>query len=113
MKESFTKPEPISAEEFDRRVDAGEDVSAYLRFSKPVRPGLEPQRIRPELPLALVQQIEREAEIRRVHRDELITAWLYAKLLTDASFPVVKNPAIQDLLEGVDRARDQRRPRAS
>jgi len=113
MKESFTKPEPISAEEFDRRVDAGEDVSAYLDFSRRTRPGLEPQRICSELPLALVQQIEREAEIRGVHRDELITAWLYAKLLTDASFPVAKNAAIQDLLEGVDRARDQRRPGAS
>ncbi|TAE89928.1 MAG: CopG family transcriptional regulator, partial [Verrucomicrobia bacterium] len=35
------KKDPITAEELERRFDAGEDISAYLDWSKAKRPGLE------------------------------------------------------------------------
>ena len=41
MSESTIKTKTISAEEFDRRFDAGEDISEYVDWSKARRPGLE------------------------------------------------------------------------
>ncbi len=40
MKKSKTT---MTAEEFDRRFDRGEDISAFLDWSKAHRPGLEPR----------------------------------------------------------------------
>lgn len=34
-------PKPISAEEFDRRFDAGEDMGGYIDWSSERRPGQE------------------------------------------------------------------------
>jgi hypothetical protein len=39
------QPIKISAEEFDRRFDEGEDITPFLDLSSARRPGREPQRV--------------------------------------------------------------------
>jgi hypothetical protein len=79
MSETSIKPKTITAEEFDRKVDAGEDVLEYLDLSKVTRPGHELLKVQLELPFDLLQKIEREAAKRGMTREALMTVWLGEK----------------------------------
>jgi hypothetical protein len=71
---------PISAEEFDRKFDAGEDISEYVDWSKARRPNLEPHRFNVEVPAHFIQKLDRAARIRGVTRQALVKMWLYDRL---------------------------------
>ena len=47
----MSTPKTISAEEFDRKFDDGEDVSEYLDLSQAYRPNLLPKRVNVDFPL--------------------------------------------------------------
>ena len=49
-----TPEKTISAEEFDRRFDDGEDVSEYLDLSSLRRPNLEAKRVNVDFPAWMV-----------------------------------------------------------
>jgi hypothetical protein len=66
----------ISAEEFDRRFDDGEDMTPYLDVSKARRPGREIQRVNVDFPRDLLTAIDREAERMGVTRQ----AWIKLRL---------------------------------
>jgi hypothetical protein len=70
----------ISAEEFDRKFDAGEDISEYVDWSKARRPNLEPHRFNVEVPAHFIQKLDRAARIRGVTRQSLVKMWLYDRL---------------------------------
>jgi CopG antitoxin of type II toxin-antitoxin system len=70
----------ISAEEFDRRFDDGEDMSDYLDWSRARRPGLEPKRINLDVPQAMAVKLEAHARKRGVTRQALIKMWLADRL---------------------------------
>jgi CopG antitoxin of type II toxin-antitoxin system len=70
----------ISAEEFDRRFDAGEDMSDYLDWSSFRRPGLEPKRVNLDMPQAMVAKLDTHARKRGVTRQALIKMWLADRL---------------------------------
>lgn len=70
----------ISAEEFDRRFDDGEDMSDYLDWSTARRPGQEPKRINLDMPQAMAAQLEAHARKRGVTRQALIKMWLADRL---------------------------------
>ncbi|HVL79655.1 MAG TPA: CopG family antitoxin [Sphingomicrobium sp.] len=74
------KPKPISAEEFDRRFDDGEDMADYLDWSSFRRPGLEPKRVNVDFPQWMVERLDREAKRRGVTRQALIKMWLAERL---------------------------------
>ena len=66
-------PKPtISAEEFDRRFDAGEDVSAFVDWDKPRRPNLEAKRVNVDFPAWMVEALDKEAEKIGITRQALI-----------------------------------------
>lgn len=73
-------PEPISAEELDRRFDAGEDVSAYFDWGKAKVSGLGKRRVNLDLPEAMVNRMDYEAKRRGVTRQALIKMWLADRL---------------------------------
>ncbi|MBV8973316.1 MAG: hypothetical protein JO290_13605 [Sphingomonadaceae bacterium] len=75
-----SKPASISAEEFDRRFDDGEDISAYLDFSTTRRPNLEPKRVNVDFPLWMVNRLDENAKKRGVTRQALIKMWLADRL---------------------------------
>ncbi len=81
MRERAMKKAPtIKASEFDKKFDAGEDVGAYLDWSKARRPNLEAKRVNVDFPTWMVQSIDNEARRLGVTRQSLIKLWLADKL---------------------------------
>ena len=75
-----TSPERISAEELDRRFDAGEGVLQYFDLTTLRRPNLERQRVGVTLPSNMVRQLEAAAERQGMTRQALIKMWLADRL---------------------------------
>lgn len=66
----------ISAEEFDRRFDDGEDMGDYIDWSKATRGTRETQRVNVDFPAWMVTRLDQEAKRRGVTRQALIKMWL-------------------------------------
>ncbi len=64
--------ETITAAEFDRRVEAGEDVSQFMDLANARRPGRDVQRVNVDFPKAFLSEIDREADRVGVPRQ----AWI-------------------------------------
>lgn len=79
------KPKTISAEEFDRMFDNGEDISEYLDLSSVRRPGLDPaKRVSVDFPGGIVARLDRAAKRRGVSRQALIKMWVVDQLDNEA-----------------------------
>ncbi|MAF63912.1 MAG: type II toxin-antitoxin system BrnA family antitoxin [Pseudomonadota bacterium] len=74
----------MSAEEFDRMFDDGEDISEYLDFSTVRRPGLEAKRVNVDFPGDVVSKLDRAAQRRGVSRQALIKMWIVEHLDNEA-----------------------------
>lgn len=74
------KPKPISAEEFDRRFDDGEDMGDYIDWSSAKRPALEIKRVNVDFPQWMIARLDTEAKRRGVTRQALIKMWLADRL---------------------------------
>ena len=74
------KQTTITAEEFDRRFDDGEDMTAYLDLASAHRPGLESKRVNVDFPDWMVRSLDRQAQKRGVTRQALIKMWLADRL---------------------------------
>lgn len=70
----------MKTEEFDRRFDKGEDVSAHLDFSKATRPGREQKRVNVDFPVWMIQSLDREAQRLGVPRQSVIKIWIAERL---------------------------------
>jgi len=73
-------PKPISAEEFDRRFDDGEDMGDYVDWSAVKRPGQDTKRVNVDIPQWMVSRLDAEAKRRGVTRQALIEMWLADRL---------------------------------
>lgn len=80
-------PEPISAEELDRRFDDGENVSAYFDWSSAGRPGPESRRVNVDFPDWMVRRLDMQAKMRGVTRQALIKMWLADRLEAAGQIP--------------------------
>ena len=80
MNEPSTKPKTITAEEFDRLVDAGEDVAEYLDLSTLSRPGHELLHVQLLLPFNVLLKVEQEAVKRGMTREALMATWITEKV---------------------------------
>jgi len=74
------KQKTISAEEFDRKFDNGEDISEYVDWSKSTRPGLKAKRVSVDVPVWMVQAIDRQADKIGVSRQAFIKFTLHEAL---------------------------------
>ena len=70
----------ISAEELDRRFDAGEDISDFLDWNKATRPGLEPRRVNVDLPSWMISELDKQASLIGVTRQSIIKVWLSERI---------------------------------
>lgn len=74
------KKDTMTAKELDRRFDAGEDISAYLDWSKAKRPGLEQRRVNVDLPSWMINSLDLEAKRVGVTRQSIVKVWLAERI---------------------------------
>ena len=70
----------MKAKAFDKRFDRAEDISKHLDFSRAVRPGGEQKRVNVDLPVWMVQSLDKEAKRLGVTRQSIIKVWLAERL---------------------------------
>lgn len=76
----MTAKETITAEEFDEKFDNGEDISAYVDWSKARRPNLEARRVNVDFPAWMVERLDSEAGRLGVTRQSVIKMWIAERL---------------------------------
>ena len=69
----------MSEEELAALVDSGADLSEYIDWSKPFRPGEESLPVQLTLPWNILLKVEREAQKRGMIREALMEAWIAEK----------------------------------
>ncbi len=62
----------MKAKEFDKKFDAGEDITKHLDFSKARRPAQEQKRVNVDFPIWMIQTLDKEAKRLGVPRQSLI-----------------------------------------
>jgi predicted DNA binding CopG/RHH family protein len=62
----------MKAKDFDKKFDAGEDVTKYLDLTKVKRPGHEQKRVNVDFPVWMIESLDREASRLGVPRQSLI-----------------------------------------
>ncbi len=70
----------MKAEDFDRKFDSGEDVTADLDVSKARRPAQEVRRVNVDFPSWMVESLDREAKRLGVTRQSIIKIWIAERL---------------------------------
>ncbi len=76
----MTARETITTEKFDEMFDNGEDISAYVDWSKARRPNQEARRVNVDFPAWMVRDLDKEAGRLGVTRQSLIKMWIAEKL---------------------------------
>lgn len=74
------KKKYISAEEFDRRFEAGEELAEYLDMDHAIRPGLEQKRVSVDFPVWMVQKLDAVARQLGITRQSVIKVYISEKL---------------------------------
>lgn len=75
----------MKASDFDRKFDAGEDVSADLDLSKVRRPRQDQRRVNVDFPAWMIESLDREAKRLGVTRQSIIKIWIAERLEGKAS----------------------------
>lgn len=68
------------ASDFDKKFDAGEDITKDLDVSKARRPEQEQKRVNVDFPLWMLQSLDREARRLGVPRQAVIKIWIAERL---------------------------------
>ncbi len=70
----------MKASHFDKKFEAGEDITDLLDLKKARRPGLEAKRVNVDFPEWMVESLDREAHRLGITRQSLIKVWVADKL---------------------------------
>jgi len=70
----------MKAEEFDKRFDDGEDMTAALDTARARRPGEEHRRVNVDFPAWMIAELDSEATRLGITRQSLIKVWIAEKL---------------------------------
>lgn len=70
----------MKAEEFDKKFDDNEDISAHLDLFKARRPEQEQRRVNVDFPIWMIQQLDKEAKRLGVPRQSVIKVWVAERL---------------------------------
>jgi len=74
------KKKYITAAEFDKRFEAGEELTEYLDLDHAIRPGLEQKRVSVDFPVWMVQQLDAVARQLGITRQSVIKVFISEKL---------------------------------
>lgn len=70
----------ITAEELDRKFDAGEDISEYFDRENIRRPNQEQRRVNVDFPVWMINRLDKEARRLGVPRQAIIKIWIAERL---------------------------------
>ena len=70
----------MKTKEFDKKFDAGDDISAELDLSQAVRGNQLSKRVSVNLPAWMVQALDKEARRMGVTRQSVIKVWISERL---------------------------------
>ena len=70
----------MKAREFEKRFDAGDDVSDLVDWSKARRPNVEVRRVNVDFPAWVVDGLDKQARRLGVTRQSLIKLWIAERL---------------------------------
>ena len=70
----------MTASEFDKRFDAGEDLTAFYDIDNASRPGLEQRRVSVDFPVWMVHRLDVIARRLGVTRQSVIKVFISEKL---------------------------------
>ncbi len=78
------KRKSITASEFDKKFEAGEDIMQYLDLKSANRPGWEPKRVSVDFPEWMVDQLDRISNRLGVTRQSIIKIFISERLEEEA-----------------------------
>ena len=70
----------ITAKEFEEKFESGENLRSYLDLDQASRPGLEQKRVIVDLPIWMVEKLDKVAKRLGVTRQSVIKAFISEKL---------------------------------
>lgn len=70
----------MKATEFDKKFDAGEDVSGAIDWSQARRPNDQPKRVNVDFLAWVVESLDKQARHLGVTRQSLIKLWIAERL---------------------------------
>jgi hypothetical protein len=70
----------MKADEFDRKFDAGEDITSDLDLAGLHRPALKQRRVNVDFPSWMIESLDREARRLGVTRQSIIKVWIAERL---------------------------------
>ena len=70
----------MKAREFDKKFDAGKNISKYLDVSKTRRTKQEQKRVNVDFPLWMIHLLDKEAKRLGVPRQSVIKVWVSERL---------------------------------
>ncbi len=70
----------MKAKEFDKRFDAGENISQSLEVSRASRVNQQLKRVNVDFPYWMVQSLDKEAKRLGVTRQSIIKIWISERL---------------------------------
>ena len=76
MKKQFI----MTAEEFERRFDEGEDVTPFFDMASIRRPGVEPRRVNVDFPEWMVAELDWQSRLIGVSRQALVKLWVSERI---------------------------------
>ncbi len=75
----------MKAEQLDDIFESGEDLLAHLDLSTARRLNLQQKRVNVDLPIWMIENLDREADRVGVTRQSIIKVWLAERLKTETS----------------------------
>jgi len=70
----------VKARDFDKKFDAGVDISKHLEVKKARRPEQEQKRVNVDFPVWMIQLLDKEARRLGVPRQSIIKVWVAERL---------------------------------
>ena len=74
------KKKYITATEFEEKFESGKDLTSYLDLDEALRPGMEQKRVSVDLPIWMVQKLDKVAKHLGVTRQSVIKVFISEKL---------------------------------
>jgi hypothetical protein len=70
----------MTAREFDKRFDEGEDITPSIDQSSIRRPGLEARRVKVDFPEWIIETLDLQSKMIGVSRQALIKLWISGRI---------------------------------